>query len=113
MKFEVGKKEKINNVEVVTYDELTEREKEVFSLLADLITKTLVIYAPIIFKAYTSKEGVKMYRVEVNGMDCNAINFAKRPILSIDDVFIKSFFYYIVTTISGFNYYRFYENYKG
>lgn len=113
MKFEVGKKETINGVEVVCYDKLTEREREVFSMLADLITKTLKVYTCIVFKAYTSKEGTKMYRVEVNGLDCNAMNFAKNPIYSIDDVYMKSFFHYIVSTVSMFNYYEFYDKSRG
>lgn len=109
MKFEPCKKETVNGVEVVTYDDLNEREKEVFSRLADLITKTLKVYTCIIFKAYTNKEGIKLYRVEVNGLDINAHNFAKKPIRSVDDIYMKGFFYHIVTTIGNYNYYKFYD----
>lgn len=112
MKFEIGKKEIVNGVEVVCYDELTEREREVFGTLADLITKTLKVYTCIIFKAYTNKNGKKLYRIEINGIDCNALNITNEPIYSINDVNIKYFFFYIVETIGRFSYYKFYDDSK-
>lgn len=101
------KGEIVNGIGVVYQGPLTEKEYDFFNRLANLITRTLRVHTCIFNVVSDDEKGIKKYKVEINGIPCEAYIIAKGSIRSTNDINMRQFFRYIVSKVGEFNY----ENY--